>query len=165
MAKPYTFDYVLKGQSPKLASFGVHTPEGLTIVQYAEAAGVLAQDIDGFTNGRIEGGSMTIPVDISGLTGNVAAENSDVEEIAALGAETASGRPVVVNIPTPSALVFIDGSNDLDISDPLLAPVISMLENGLVTLGGLMQPTDVEQEDITQVVTARKRTRSSGTRS
>lgn len=164
MAIPNTFDYVFRDNAAKRATAGYHVIAGLTKAQYEEAGQALAVLLDDFTNGIVESASMTIPVDISGLTANDADENSDVEEGAAIGMITADGDPVSMIIPAPQQDYFIDGSDDLDISDPILSAVISMLENGLATTGGTIQPTDVAEVDITQVTRARKITSPSGTR-
>lgn len=164
MAVPYTLDYVFKGNGPKRGTIGVHTAVGKTLAQYAEGAGVLASALDAFTNGILESGSITIPMDLSGLTGNTAAINSDVEEGAELGMITTAGEPVTTIIPAPPQTFFIEGSDDLDQSAPGLTELISMLENGLLTTGGTIQPTDVEQVDIVDVIRARKITKPSGTR-
>lgn len=164
MALPNTFDYVFRDNAGKRGTAGYHVIAALTKAQYEEAGQALALLIDDFTNGIVESASMTIPVDISALTGNAADENSDVEEGAELGMVTVDSQPVSMIIPSPQQAYFIEGSDDLDTSDPILAAVISMLENGLATTGGTIQPTDVAEVDITQVIRARKITRPSGTR-
>ena len=164
MAIPNTFDYVFRDNVGKRATAGYHVIAALTKAQYEEAGQALALLLDAFTNGIVESASMTIPVDLSALTGNVAEENSDVEEGAELGMVTVDGQPVSMIIPSPKQAYFIEGSDDLDTSDPILAAVISMLENGLAVTGGTIQPTDVAEVDLTQVTRARKITRPSGTR-
>ncbi len=164
MALPNTFDYVFRDNAGKRASAGYHVIAALTKAQYEEAGQALALLLDDFTNGIVESASMTIPVDISALIANAADENSDVEEGAELGMITVGGDPVSMIIPAPQQDYFIDGSDDLDISDPILAAVISMIENGLAVTGGTIQPSDVAEVDITQVTRARKITRPSGTR-
>lgn len=164
MSLPYTLDYVFRGNSAKRGSVGIHTAVGLTLAQYAEGAGALAALLDDFTNGILLSGSMTIPFDISGLSSNLAEENSDVEEVSEIGMVTTEGRPVVSNIPGTPQIFFIDGSDDLDQSDPDLAALISMFENGLSVTGGTIIPTDVEEVDILSVTRARKVTKPSGTR-
>lgn len=164
MPIPFTIDVVYRDESGSRATAGYHVGSELTQPQYVEGGQALAPLLDDFTDGVIESMSLTVPVDISGLTDNTAEVGSDVEEAAEFGMITTENRGVSVVIPGLLSDYFTPGSDDLDQSDPLLAPLISMFENGLATTGGTIQPCDVGEIDVSSVIRARKITRPSGTR-
>lgn len=157
-------DYVLRDASGGRAKTGFWVEPGLTLAQYQQGGQALAQEINAITNGVVESASMTIPVDVSGLTQNIAGANSDVEEVARFGATTADGRPVQVNVPGLIPTAIAAGSDDLNQANSAVAAMISMLEDGIVVTGGTIRPSDVGEQDITQVLTARYAVRPSGTR-
>ena len=49
-------------------------------------------------------------------------------------------------------------------ADPEVAAFISMMEDGIVTAGGTIQPCDVGESDITNLIYAREKFRASGRR-
>ena len=67
-----------------------------------------------------------------------------------------------MNIPATNDTASVAGSDDLDQTDTDVAAIVSLLEDGLAVTGGTIIPSDVDENDIVEVVTARERVRNSG---
>lgn len=164
MPRPYEVITTVQDQAAKSSTSTLYVASGLTQAQYEEGLQALAQLIDPVLSGRILALRYAIPVDISGLTGNIAAGTSDVEEVGQFIFRTANNDPVEVNLPCINDTASAAGSDDLDQADANIAAFISMMEDGLAVTGGTIIPTDFEGIDIASVETARERVRNSGKR-
>jgi len=141
------------------ANTEIHVPSGFTIAQYATFANDYANAIDDIALGRVDPkGTMTIPVDISGLTGNTVDPNSDVEQVAAFQFIDTNGEPVDINIPGLLLADVVAGTDGLDTADTEIAAFITLIETG----NGTVAPCSVSEADITSTLYARKETRASG---
>lgn len=141
------------------ANTEIHVPSGLTIAQYGAFAQAYAAAMDDIVLGAIDPkGTMTIPIDISGLTGNTAAPASDVEQIAAFQFATALNEPVEINVPGLILADVLAGSDSLNTADTQIAAFIALIETG----NGVIGPVAINEDDITTLVYARKETRASG---
>lgn len=165
MAEPLEVVGTYRDQANKEGTNTMYVSPGLTINQMTEGIQALAQLIDTVLNAVIRGFDFTLSIDLSGLTGNVAAGTSDVQEVGEFIFATAANRPVILNLPCINDASSPAGSDDIDQTDPDMAAIISMMEDGLVTAGGTIIPTDVDEQDIVALVTARERMRNSGGRS
>jgi hypothetical protein len=101
---------------------------------------------------------MTIPVDISALTGNTVDPASDVEQIAAFQFLAADGEPVDVNIPGLLLADVVAGTDGLNTADTEIAAFITLMESG----NGTIAASSVSESDIVDTLYARKETRASG---
>lgn len=143
------------------ANTGIHVPSGFTIAQYGTFANAYANAIDDIVLGKVDPkGTMTIPVDISALTGNTLDPASDVEQIAAFQFIDTNGEPVDINIPGLLLADVVAGTDGLDIADTEIAAFVTLIETG----DGTVAPSSVAEADITTLVYARKETRPSGRR-
>lgn len=143
------------------ANTGIHVPSGFTIAQYATFANAYANAIDDIVLGRVDPkGTMTIPVDISALTGNTLDPASDVEQIAAFQFLAADGEPVDINVPGLLLADVVAGTDGLNTADTEIAAFVTLIETG----DGTVAPSSVSESDITTLVYARKETRASGRR-
>jgi hypothetical protein len=149
-------------QASKRGTNTMYTPNGLTLAQYIEGLQAMAILLDNCSGAVLEGLNFTVPVDISGLTGNAALSTSDVEEVSQFVFQTTDGRLVHVNVPGLDDTKTPVGTDDLDQVDTDVAAFISMFEDGLATAGGTITPCDVDEDDIVAVVTARGAVRNSG---
>jgi len=141
------------------ANTEIHVPSGLTIAQYAAFANAYANAMDDIVLGRVDPkGTMTIPVDISALTGNTLDPASDVEQIAAFQFLDANGEPVDINVPGLLLADVVAGTDTLDIADTEIAAFITLIEDG----DGTVAPSSVAEADILSLIYARKETRASG---
>ncbi|KKK72912.1 hypothetical protein LCGC14_2899150 [marine sediment metagenome] len=164
MAKAPVIDIQIADESNSKAQFGSSVIDALTIPQYQEAFDVYALLVNNIINGILEKASMTFPISVAGLVGNVLGPNSDVEEIGHFAFATADNRKVEINIPGIDLDTFILGSDDLDQADPDVAAFIAIILNGVSTPGGTIIPTDVAELDVDNLRKARKQTRPTGTR-
>lgn len=150
----------------KTATTEVKIPTGLTLDNMIEFAQDLVVLIDPITNGQIISVSIGIRVDTSalGLT-SAPGSTADVEEKGVFQFGTALGTYTSVNIPCISDSDVVDGSDELDTSDVEIAAFIAAMTGGItLTDLSVVQPTDSREEDITNLVFARERFRSSGKR-
>lgn len=165
MAIAYDLVVVLEDATGKNASTTLNVPRGGSLSDYSDFAVGIAQNIDAIVSGKISGIDLCLEADLSGLALNNAEDNSDVEELMAFQFRTAEGRPVNLNLPGISeGGPYAKTSNDLDQSEIPMAQVIAMMENGITTSGGLIQPCDVAEDDIVDTNYARERFRASGSR-
>lgn len=164
MAVAPVIDIQMVDESGSRAGFGSSVLDALSILQYQEAFDVYGVLINDVTDGVLEKAGMTFPVDMSALTGNNIAPNSDVEEIGHFNFRTLDNRKVEINVPGIQLDTFIPGTDDIDQADPDVAAWIALCLNGVSTPGGTIIPTDVNQADIDNLRAARKQTRPSGTR-
>ncbi len=126
-------------------------------------ASAWAQAIDGITNGVIRSALALMRVDISTLTGNVAADTSDVEEIAAFEFKTTGIPKVDVNVPAILETLVDNDTGEMILTASAVAAFITMMEDGLTVGGTLISPCDVGGLAITTLNLARERSRASGT--
>lgn len=141
------------------ANTSIHVPSGLTIAQYGAFANAYANAIDDIALGRVDPkGTMTVPVDISGLTGNTLDPASDVEQIAAFQFLDANGEPVDINVPGLLLADVVAGTDTLNTADTQIAAFITLIEDG----DGTVAPSSVAEADILSLIYARKETRASG---
>lgn len=142
-----------------LANTEIHVPSGLTIAQYEAFANAYANAIDDIVLGKVDTkGTMTIPVDISALTGNTLDPASDVEQVAAFQFLDTNGEPVDINVPGLLLADVVAGTDGLNMADTEIAAFITLIETG----DGTVAPCSVSEADIVSTLYARKETRASG---
>ena len=143
------------------ANTEIHVQSGATIAQYAAFADAYANAIDDIALGAVEPlGTMSIPVDISALTGNTVDASSDVEQVAAFQFADTNNEPVDINIPGLLLADVLAGSDGLNTADTEIAAFITLIETG----NGVIAPCSVSEADIVDTFYARKETRASGRR-
>ena len=164
---PYQITYTITDNDGDEANTSIYVPVGNTIANYQEFAWRYALTIQDFIFGIFRGlATLRVPIDISGLTGNVASADSDVEQIALFEFDTTNPNSGVgFTIPALNELDILLGTDELDQSDPNIAAVISMFEDGLTITGAVVvQPTNLNSEDIISTKVAFAATRNSGKR-
>lgn len=162
----YRLTYEIVDNDGDKAHTGFWLDEGLTLAQYQEYAELRALLVNPFILGAWNSNAtLGAMVDISGLTGNVAGADSDVEQISAFALQDAAGNPVKVNIPGTVETQIAVGSDALDITDTAVAALIAAFEDG-IDIGGsvIIQPSTIASADITTLTYARAETRNSGKR-
>lgn len=164
MAKAVEVTGTYRDQAGKTATNTQYVTQGSTLAQYVEALRGLAVLIDDVTTAVLSALNFTVTIDLTGLTGNIAAATSDVEEVGAFQFATADGRPVNINVPAINTTMSPSGSDDLDQADTDVAAFISAMEDGIAVTGGTIIPTDVDEDDIAAIVYAREEVRNSGSR-
>lgn len=139
----------------------VHVQAGPTIAQFAAFAQAYAEAMDPVIGGVIRPtASMSVPVDISTLTGNALDDTSDVEEVASFQFRCADGDGVDVNIGGLATGDLVAGSDALNTADTQIAALITLIEDG----NGVIAPSSIAESDIIALLYARRETRPSGRR-
>lgn len=141
------------------ATTEVHVPSGKTVAQYEDFAAQHAESIEGMILGVISPvARLTIPVDISAITGNTLIDTSDVEQVASFQFADDNNEPVNINIPGRNDLDVAAGTDVLNESDVQIAAFITLIENG----DGTIEPCSIAEGDIVDHFYARKMTKNSG---
>lgn len=163
---PYQIEYNIDDNDNDPAKTSVWVATGQTVANYTLFAKGYALLIDGIIKGVFrQVAKLKIPVDISGLTNNVADALSDVEQVSHFEFVTAQGNPVDFNIPCIDETKIIAGSDELDQTDAAIAAIIAMFEDGIDIGGGtFVQPCNVAEEDVVGTLIAHAHTRNSGKR-
>jgi len=164
MAKGIKVTTGYRDQAGKGSTNTLFVATGLTLAQYDEGLKLLAPLLDDVTGAVIDNMAFTQDVDISAITGNTPAGSSDVQDVGAFGFRTTENRPVNINVPGILDTLSVAGSDDLDQVDADVSAFISAIEDGLVTAGGTIIPTDVDEDDIATLIYAREEVRNSGSR-
>lgn len=163
----YKITYTIADNDDDEANTSVYVPEGSTIANYTDFAWRYALTIQDFIFGIFRGiATLQVPIDISGLTGNVASADSDVEQKSLFEFDTANPNgSVALQVPCLNELNILLGSDELDQADPDVAAFIAMMEDGLTITGAVVvQPTNINSEDIISTKVARAITVNSGRR-
>ena len=166
MALAPKIEYTIRDGDGDVAVTAFYAEIGRTLVDYQELAEQHAEVVEGVILGEIDLiAGLSVPVDISSLTGNTVADDSDVEQIAAFQFSDADGEPVNLNVPAVNNLDIVVGSDALDQTDTQIAALITMMESGIAVTGGTILPCSIREADIQDTIYARKETRNSGRRS
>jgi hypothetical protein len=147
------------------ATHEVHIDSGLTLAQYSAFALLYAPVVENMIVGTLNPvATLSIPVDISALVGNVATSTGDVEQIAAFAFRCDEGGGTELNIPGLRDENLVPFSDALDTADAPIAAVVAMMEDGLAVTGGTISPSDIAEDDIIATLWSRGETRNSGRR-
>lgn len=115
--------------------------------------------------GKILGAVAAIIANITGLTGNTVGTASDVEHVGKFEFLTDAGDRVKVNIPAlGESLVNAFDADELDQGDAQVAAFITAMTDGIAVTGAVIEPCDLGEGDIVDVVFAREAFRNSGKR-
>lgn len=165
MAITYGITYTFVDDSGEEATSTVSVPTGFSIAQYVEFARAMADLVDNIVSGLVSRAELTVEVDISSITSNVAGTGADVQEISSFQFATAVGRPVNVNVPgTIEENYVIPNSDEIDQSNANIAAFITAMETGIAVTAGTIAPCDNDSEDIVSTVYAREAARPVGSR-
>ena len=136
----------------------IRIPTGLNLGQVSQFSQAMAQLLTDFSNCEITGGSITLAIDLSGLSLKVSAQGlSDVAEKGAFIFNTAvTGFKARLRLPTFREFLVPSGSDAIDLAEPDVAAFVAAMENGIVTVGGTIAPTDDRLNDIVGVSKARE---------
>lgn len=144
-----------KGKSSKTS---IPVPLGFTLSQYAEAGVALGQLVADLSEGQITEINVSIPVDISAATIRAAAmAAADVAKKLLIVARNAAANLLArFNIPTYDEINTVIGSDQADTTDPGIAALISIIEDGVNVAGVFIQPVALRGEDLDEVLQTRE---------
>lgn len=160
MTVAFEIVYEYTDASGDKAESAIRLVTNLTLVNYidfARAMGVLVNNIVG---GIVSRAGLRVAVDVSALTSNVVDTTSDVEDVGAFQYATVDNRPVRVNVPGIVEAKVLAGSDDLDTADPAIAALNTAMVSGIAVTAATISPTDQAEDDITTLIFARERFRS-----
>lgn len=155
--------YDVRDKRNKAASTSVRcsSDSETQVIGFAESWAVA---INALINGVIRSAVAMLTVDISGLTGNVAADTSDCEEVGSFEFKTTNGvTKVDVNIPAILETLVDNDTGNIIVASVPVAAFIAMMETGITVGGALVEPCDVGGDLITTLNYARERSKNSGT--
>lgn len=102
---------------------------------------------------------------ISSIVSNILSGNADVEHVGKFEFLTSFGTRVKVNIPALSEVAIgATTSDSLDQAQADVAAFIAAMTSGISVTGATIQPCDVGEKDISDVIFARESFRNSGAR-
>lgn len=156
MAVAFEIIATLSDESGDDATTTLKVPSGFSLSQYGEFAVAMAALVDDMLSGRVESLELCLSADLSGLTGNVIGAASDVEEVGRFQFRTVDGRPVKLNLPTLNESLVAVGTDDLDLVDPNIAAIETMMVDGIAVTLGTITPCDVAEDDIVSLEFARE---------
>lgn len=165
MPVPNEVNLAIRDRAGKSASASFFVGVGFSVAQYTEMAEILANAVDAIIGGVIEGCTLRLPADVSALINNTVGATSDVGDVGQFQFRSTENRPVRINVPGLLETLVADNSDALDQADPDVAAFIAAMEDGLVTIGGTMQPCNKGEDDITTTEFSRERFRNRGARS
>jgi len=158
-----TISYTIRDNDQDPAETSVHVPSGSTLARYTEFAQRHAESIEGVILGVFdETARLSVPVDISALTSNVALDTSDVEQVGAYQFADGNNEPVDVNVPCVQPLATVPFTDGLDLAATDILNFVTAMTDGLAVTGGTIQPCSISESDIQDIFFARKETRNSG---
>jgi len=148
----------LQDDKGKTSFTKVRVPTGFSISQYGEFAQGMAQLIADLSQCKVTRASFCVGLDLSGASIKPAATAfSDIAQKILVGFSTVlAGFRTKMKIPALDENKVVAGSDALDLADPDVAGFLSAMENGIVTTGGTIQPTDMRLNDISGTDYARE---------
>lgn len=155
--------YEVKGEiSKKTATSEIFIPESFSLAEYGIFAAGLATFIDAMLKGKIVAATLSIGLDLSALTSNTASSGSDVQERGCFEYLAVDGFSTKVNLPTFDTSDLVAGSEQIDLSLPAIDAFNDAMLTGVAVTGGTIQPCDVGELDIEELMFATYQTNNSG---
>lgn len=154
MALAVTVNFTITDAKGKSAVTKVRVPTGFSLADYSQFAIAMGNLIAAVSDGVITDISVGIPLSLSGATIRaVANTTADIAKKALLNAASAiAGLFTRYNIPTYNEAKTVDGSDEIDTSDPDVSALIAVYESG----AGGTAPVDARENDISDITTARE---------
>lgn len=160
---PMSIIYEVRGEiSSKPASTEIFIPESFSLAQYTIFAVGMAEFLNAFIKGAIISATLSIGLDLSALTSNTASSDSDVHEIGAFEFLAEDGFTTKVNLPTMSTSLTVAGTEQLDLADPAIDDFVTAMLDGIAVTGGTIEPSDIGELDVEELIFATYQTKNSG---
>lgn len=161
MAWSLIFEY--KGDlGQKNATSEIFLPQTFSLVQYGLFAVAMAEIINDFVKGQIVSATLSIGLDVSALTGNTNETDSDVQEVGGFEFLAEDGFVTKVNLPTFPTSLTVAGTEQIDIADTDVDAFVEAMLTGIAVTGGTIQPSDVGELDIEELIFAEYQNKNSG---
>ena len=164
MALAVTVNFTVLDAKGKSSVCKVHVPLGFSLPQYGEFAVAMAQLISAISHGSITEVSVGVPLSLAAATiRTVAIATANIAEKGLFIVRSGiAGLFARFNIPTYNEAKSVPGSDDIDDANVDVAAFNAILEDGVTTAGGLINPQDVRGNDLSAVTQSREIFRRSG---
>ena len=158
MALAVAISVTVTDKDGKRATTKVRVPTGFSISQYSEFAVSFGTVISNLTEAQVTSLGAGIGLDLSSaVLRTVANLASDVLYKAQFIVNSAvAGFKKLLRIPSLDEQNVTVGSDNVNLSDPEVATLVSVFEDGVATAGGTIQPTDARGHDLTAVTQGRE---------
>lgn len=157
--------YSINDGKGKSSSTEVNLPSSVTLTNMTLFAAEMAKLINDMITGAITRIGIVISVPLPNGLRVTPALNSDVEEGGRFQFRTAGGFFTSNRIPTFSETFVSPGSQEIDTTDPVVAPFVTAMVSGinLVPVGGTatVAPTDKREADVVALEFAKEAFQSS----
>lgn len=133
----------------------IHIPSATALVDAQEFAVAVAQMLADLMGGGLVSVGVCYDIDISGLTDNGIAQNSDVEDGARFGWNVAGGFKASNRLGTFLETLYLPGTKQVDLTDPDVIAFVDVMVDGFVPISTLtVLPMDYRDADIEALDTA-----------
>lgn len=155
--------FTFKDEKKKTSSTKVRVPSTFAFNQYLEFAAAAAQVFANMSTAELVDVSVAVSLDLSGASlRTIATQFSDVFQKVLLSVRSAVvGLFARFNIPTFDDANVLDESDVLDIVDPDVAALITLIEDGLDDGGVFIIPVDRRENALSEVSLAVEKFRKS----
>jgi len=162
MAMATSINFVVQDEKGSKSTISINIPSDTALVDAAEFAGEVAEDLDAVMTGQITGISMSYPVAVPGTCKASPAAGSDVEEGALFLWTTDGGFATRFRVPTIDEDLIVAGSRLIDQTDGAIIALVGTMEDGQVmTSTETVEPCDYREDDIVALDTAYESFRAS----
>ena len=151
-----TVNFTFKDSKGKESDTRIRIPSTFTFAQYALFAQAAAEVISQMTTAEIVHVSVSLGLDLSGLSlKSVATQFADWFNKALIQARNSvSGLFGKFNLPTYDEINNLPNSRQLDQADPQVAALITLIEDGITVGPGLVYAVTARNEALSEVTLA-----------
>lgn len=157
--------YEIEDASGDKASHSLHLYDAVTAAQAQSFSNGYATALNNIIAGIIRSAFAYLKPSVASLTGNLVGTLSDVEHVGKFSFLTEEGIRVLINVPALAEVTIGTTTSDtMDQAQVNVAAFIAAMEDGINSGGALIEPCDIGEGDITDVIFAREAFRNSGAR-
>lgn len=151
-------NFTFRDSKNKESHTRIRIPSTFTFAQYQAFGAAAAAVVADMTTCEITEVSVSVGLDLSGASlKTVATQFADWFNKAFIQANNAiSGLFAKFNIPTYDDNNNAPNSKNLDLTDPEVAALVTLIEDGITVGAGLVYPVTVRGEAVTSVTTAQE---------
>lgn len=155
----------IEDRSGDKGSTSLWMPDAATLANITTFAVAWATALNDIITGKILGVWLFKQLSTVTITDNTLQDAADVEHVAKFKFRTVNGIDLICNIPAVDEDVIAAYSSDeLDLADPQVAAFTTAMTDGISVTGGTIQPCDVGEGNIAQVIFGRESFKNSGKR-
>lgn len=161
----FTLLYTIRDGKGQQSTTEMNVPDSFALADVILFARGAAGFIDDMIGGQLVRIGIAVNLDLPPGIKVTPQSTSDVEEGARFQFRTAGGFGTSMRIPTFQEANLVPGTTQVDLTDPNVAPFVTMMESGIdvdLTAGvRLITPSDKREDDIVTLDSAREQFLSS----